>query len=56
MRIGDRVTTPDGQGVIAATEFYSRLSGGIFRYGVKLDIQRYFYPIAYYWHEELSSH
>jgi hypothetical protein len=55
MRVGDRVTTPDGQGVITATEFYSRLGGGIFRYGVRLDIQRYFYPVAYYWHEELRG-
>jgi hypothetical protein len=54
MKIGDRVITEDGEGVIVAEEFYSRLNGGMYRFGIQLDVQRFLYPVAFYFQDEIS--
>lgn len=56
LRRDQRVNTPDGPGTITDVEHYNRLEGGTNRYGVTLDTARFFYPVAYYWPKELSSH
>lgn len=55
MKIGDEVKTQDGKGVIFEVEFYSRINGGVNRFGIKLDFNRYFYPIVYYFEDELIT-
>lgn len=54
MKIGDRVLTADGPGVIVDVEEYSRLKEN--RYGVKLDKWG---PVklkpVYYWEKELET-
>ena len=55
MKIGDRVDTEHGPGEIVDVEHYSRINGGINRYGVKLDSSPFFYPVAYYWPAEIRS-
>lgn len=54
MRKNTKVTTPDGEGIIVDIEHYSRLEGGINRYGVKLAKSPYFYEVAYYWPKEIK--
>jgi hypothetical protein len=53
--IGARVLTPNGIGVIKDIEHYSRVDGGINRYGVELKQNPFFYPVAYYWPHEVSA-
>ncbi len=55
MIIGDSVKTIHGSGIICNIEYYSRVEGGINRYGVKLEESPFFYPIAYFWPKELSK-
>lgn len=55
MKINDRVVTVDGKGLIVDIEFYSRIEGGINRYGVKLDIQKYSYPVSYYFPNHIEK-
>lgn len=58
MKIGDRVLTADGPGVIVDVEIYSRQGN---RYGVKLDSPPEWYCFckdgvsAYYWEKELKK-
>ncbi len=54
LRRDHRVNTPDGPGTVTDIEHYNRLDGGTNRYGVTLDVARFFYPVAYYWPKELS--
>jgi hypothetical protein len=54
MGIGSRVETKDGKGEITDIEFYNRLNGGTSRYGVRLDVKKFDYEIAYYWLEEIK--
>lgn len=50
MKIGDRVKTPDGDGVIVDTDQpHSN------RWGVKLDIKKYDYCPAYYFSFDLTK-
>lgn len=53
MMVGERVETPDGTGLVVDVEHYSRIGGGIDRWGVRLDVKRYDYDVAYYWPNEL---
>ena len=55
MKVGDRVATPDGEGTIVDIEHYSRIDGGINRYGVKHDEQQFSFPVAYYWLKEIKN-
>lgn len=55
MKLGDRVTTEHGDGAIIDVEHYSRIDGGINRYGVELDSNPFFYPVAYYWPKEIRQ-
>jgi hypothetical protein len=54
IEIGRRVTTEYGAGEVVDIEHYSRIDGGVYRYGVRLDRQRFFYPVAYFWREEIT--
>lgn len=51
MKPGDRVETTDGPGTIILKKDHESKS---FRYGVKLDVSKYDYPIAYYWPHEIK--
>lgn len=53
--IGSVVFTPNGKGIIKDIEHYSRIEGGINRYGIELEQSPFFYPIAYYWPHEVSA-
>lgn len=53
MKIDDKVITVDGEGIIVDIEFYSRIEGGTNRYGVKLNVNKYSYPVAYYFPTDL---
>ena len=53
MKIGDRVKTKDGEGIIVDVEHYNRLNGGINRWGIKLDVDRYSHPTVYYFENEI---
>lgn len=55
MKIGDKVLTIDGEGVIVDIEFYSRIDGGTDRYGVKLNVNIYSYPVAYYFPNDICK-
>lgn len=50
MKKGDRVITPNGPGVIEDIEPWSAHN----RYGVKLDKNPFWYPIAYYFKHEVT--
>jgi hypothetical protein len=54
MRAGDRISTPDGEGVIVDCEVYSRLQNAK-RWGVALDISPFSYTPVYYWEKEVTS-
>lgn len=54
-RMGQRVHTEHGAGRVVAIESYNRISGGTFRFGVALDVNPFFYPVAYFWPDELST-
>jgi hypothetical protein len=51
---GTRVVCEFGWGTVVNNEFYSRVNGGTYRYGIKLDVQRFFYCPAYFWPEDLK--
>lgn len=53
MKNGDRVETPQGKGTIVDAEAYSRIDDK--RYGIKLDDNPFFYPVAYYWTHEITK-
>lgn len=55
MKLGDRVTTEHGDGTVVDIEHYSRIDGGINRYGVQLDSSPFFYAVAYYWPKEIRQ-
>lgn len=57
MKIGDRVSTEDGEGVIVDVENFSHP-----RYGVKLDsppewnaVDEFGYAPVYYWEKEINK-
>lgn len=52
---GMRVNTKYGAGTVVAFEHYSRIDGGITRYGIKLDNNPFSYEPAYFWHYELQQ-
>jgi hypothetical protein len=54
MKAGDRISTPDGEGVIADCEVYSRLQNAK-RWGVTLDNNPFSYTPVYYWETEVTS-
>jgi hypothetical protein len=54
MKKGDIVNTPNGKGVIVDTEEYSRIGSN--RYGVKLENNPFWYPVAYYFTNEITKH
>jgi hypothetical protein len=54
MKTGDRISTPDGGGVIADCEVYSRLQNAK-RWGVTLDNNPFSYTPVYYWETEVTS-
>ena len=49
MRAGDQVTTPDGKGIIVAFEKFRFTE----RIGVKLDVNPFPFPIAYYFKSQI---
>lgn len=53
MKIGDRITTPQGEGNIVDLEIYSRMNNAK-RWGIELDNNPFAFPVAYYWEEELK--
>jgi hypothetical protein len=53
IKIGDRITTPDGVGVVLEMEKYSEATNN--RYGIKLDTNPYTFPIAFYFHHETKK-
>lgn len=55
MKVGQRVNTPHGAGVVECVEKYSRL-GGAQRFGVRLEQSPFSYPVAYYWANEIAKH
>lgn len=56
MKIGDRISTPHGMGEIVLVERYSRIHGGMKRYGVVLDVNPFSYSPVCYFHDELLAH
>jgi hypothetical protein len=54
LKNGTRVVCEFGSGTVVDNEFYSLMNGGTYRYGVKLDVQRFFYCPAYFWPKELK--
>lgn len=54
IQIGQQVITPKGLGVVTDMEFYSRLHGGMYRYGVALNSNVFSFPIAYFFSDEVS--
>lgn len=54
MKLGDRVVTKYGEGVVVDSEFYSRVDGGITRWGLKLDANPFEHAVAYFWPDEIS--
>lgn len=52
MKTGDKVKTPDGEGVVVDTEeFYN-----IKRYGIRLENNPFTFPVAYYFRKEINRH
>lgn len=54
LKIGSRVETPHGEGVVEDIEHYNRIDGGTNRYGVRLDVSPFPFPVAYYWPREVT--
>lgn len=55
MKIGQRVSTPHGPGVIEHIEHFSRIDGGTNRYGVRLVASPFSFPVAAYWPKEVQA-
>lgn len=54
IKVGQRVITPNGLGVVSDIEFYNRLNSGTYRYGVTLDHNAFSFPVAYFFDDEVS--
>jgi hypothetical protein len=53
LNIGQPLITIDGPGILEAIEHYNRIDGGTDRFGVRLETQKYAYPVSYYWPHEI---
>lgn len=53
IKIGDRISTPDGVGVVVEMEKYS--DSRFNRYGVQLYKNPYSFPVAFYFHQEVEK-
>ncbi|MFA5715042.1 MAG: hypothetical protein WC998_04850 [Candidatus Paceibacterota bacterium] len=51
MKITDKVETPHGPGVIVDIEKHNKFN----RYGVKLDVNPFTFPVAYYFEKDLKQ-
>ena len=53
IKIGDRITTPDGVGVVSEMEKYSDAKFN--RYGVRLYENPYSFPVSFYFHQDVKK-
>ncbi|MCI2811306.1 hypothetical protein [Eoetvoesiella caeni] len=56
MKIGDHCNTRYGAGEIVHIEHFSRINGGLNRYGLKLVNNPFKFEPVYFFPEELSGH